>query len=495
MLYKNKVYHSLIIFILFISNTIWSKPTSLLIKNVKIIDVKTGEILANKSIHINDNKITRISSDKIEGDFSKIIDAKNKYALPGLIDGHVHLIDIPGFRKDHALKHPKILDDYTKQLPRSYLYYGFTTLIDLNVTNRDYIDSFKKSPQAPDVFDCDNALTLANGYPMSFLPKDIRFALSPNFIYDDRQKDDIPKKYKSEEHTPEVVVEKAISNGAVCIKSFHEKGFIKDQPELPTMTAKMMNTIRQQADKYKVPLLIHANSFKAQEFSVKNGASILAHGMWHWDLNNENEISMPPKVKVLLDKISIEQIGYMPTVQVVYGSQALFDPNYLNQDKLKNVVPKSLWDWYQSDESSWFKKILQKNIGLNDMEAYSAFEPLGGRTKKVLKYLSSHNANLLFGSDTPAEPNYGNYPGFNGYRELQQWASAGVPLLNILQAATISNAKAFGLEKNYGTIEDGKIANILLMNENPLETIEALDSIETVILRGEVVNRSSLSAS
>ena len=71
-------------------------------------------------------------------------------------------------------------------------------------------------------------------------------------------------------------------------------------------------------------------------------------------------------------------------------------------------------------------------------------------------------------------------------------AEAGIPLADILAAATINNARQFNLATDYGTIENGKIANLLLLKDNPLKKIEAWNSIETVILHGMPISRETL---
>jgi imidazolonepropionase-like amidohydrolase len=99
---------------------------------------------------------------------------------------------------------------------------------------------------------------------------------------------------------------------------------------------------------------------------------------------------------------------------------------------------------------------------------------------------------LLFGSDTPANVGIGNPPGLNGRLELARWSEAGVPLSQILRAATLDNAIAFGLSADLGTIEVGKRADLLLLHANPLRTIAAYDAIDTVFTKGVPVSRASL---
>jgi imidazolonepropionase-like amidohydrolase len=73
-------------------------------------------------------------------------------------------------------------------------------------------------------------------------------------------------------------------------------------------------------------------------------------------------------------------------------------------------------------------------------------------------------------------------------------AQSGIPLPVIFHAATLNNARQFGLDKEYGTVEPGKHANLLLLTANPLETMRAWAQIDKVILHGNVIERESLAA-
>ena len=73
-------------------------------------------------------------------------------------------------------------------------------------------------------------------------------------------------------------------------------------------------------------------------------------------------------------------------------------------------------------------------------------------------------------------------------------AQSGIPLPVIFRAATLNNARQVGLDKEYGTVEAGKHANLLLLTANPLETMRAWTQIEKVILHGNVIERGTLAA-
>jgi imidazolonepropionase-like amidohydrolase len=77
---------------------------------------------------------------------------------------------------------------------------------------------------------------------------------------------------------------------------------------------------------------------------------------------------------------------------------------------------------------------------------------------------------------------------------MRLMAQAGIPLSEIFRAGTINNARRLRLDKDYGTIEKGKIANLVLLDANPLASIEAWTRIDKIILRGEPIDRQTLAA-
>lgn len=74
------------------------------------------------------------------------------------------------------------------------------------------------------------------------------------------------------------------------------------------------------------------------------------------------------------------------------------------------------------------------------------------------------------------------------------WRAAGVTPRQLFLAATADNAAFYGLDEEIGAIDPGKRADLLLMQADPLEDVAAYDTIEFVILGGEVIERSALSA-
>jgi imidazolonepropionase-like amidohydrolase len=155
------------------------------------------------------------------------------------------------------------------------------------------------------------------------------------------------------------------------------------------------------------------------------------------------------------------------------------------------VLPNELITYYKANADAMYANVFgdaPKDIIANN------FSRISKQGKLSMKYMHDNDGKLLFGTDTPSSPTYGNPPGYNGYLEMLEMESAGIPLSQILASATIENAKAFKLENLYGKVEQGKKANLLILNKNPLQDITAYNDISQVIIRGKIMNRNTLSA-
>ena len=473
-------------------------PRPIWITGVTIVSPENLDHLVRGSVLIENGRIARVerkASANPPAD-ATVVSGDGGFLIPGLIDSHVHLASVPGVAPEMNLSpeaaHAEMIADYYKQLPRSYLYFGYTTLLDLAVVKPEVLDEFRRAPLHPDVYDCGPSLPLANGYPMSFAPSPLRFQLFPNFLYDPAQSASIPAEYKPQDHTPTAAVANDKRAGAICVKTYFERGFGKDR-NLPVITPAMAAGVRKAATQDGLVMMMHANSFEAQKFAVASGVDVIAHGMWNWGaLDRQPEL--PPEIKTLLDRIVKKRTGYQPTIQVMGGLRTYFDPEYLKMPTLPQVIPAPLLAWFNSPAGKWFKKELDED-NTPDAKMRQGFDrgPLR-RVRQVVGYLAARNANFLFGTDTPSAPTYGNLPGLNGYMEMQQLHEAGLSLEQIFKAATINNARAFKLDSQVGTIQPGKIANLVLLRKSPLASVDAYDSVVTVWVHGKQISREDLVA-
>jgi imidazolonepropionase-like amidohydrolase len=423
-----------------------------------------------------------------------VVAGAGRVLIPGLIDGHTHLAMAAGLPVPLPAELQPLAAGYAEQLPRSYLYSGFTTVVDLAVFDRAFLDRFKAAPVHPDTYDCAGALALANGYPMAMAPKELGWELFPNFLYDPRQQDAIPARFRPEDHSPRATVARVAADGGICVKTFEERGFGPAR-NLPTPTLGMIRDVVRESHARGLPVLIHANSLAAWRFATRTGADVIAHGMWNWDDFEQAGDELPAPIRALLDTVAARRIGFMPTLRVIDGLGAMCDPAFLDDPRLGRVLPRAVIAWYRTPAGQAYATEMRRGFGTaNDQRICEIMRRVADHGALAARYLVSHGGRLVFGSDTPSGPTYGNPPGLNGYLELERLAGAGIPLDRLLQAATIETARAFHLDRLYGTIEVGKVANLLLLRADPLETVEAYDAIDLVVSRGKILDRAALAA-
>lgn len=492
--YPSPIGYLLLIFsCLLLTGNCIANPKSTVIRDVYIVSPVNQNPKSPHTVLIENGRVRAISRERLEGD--KIIEGKGRFLIPGLIDSHVHLDSIPGYSGDDA----NLIAQAQARIPKSYLYFGFTTVLDL-AAQPEFIARWNKQAIAPDARFC-VPVSIANGYPLAWMPADQQFSpeTSRYMLYDERQADVIPDSINPEEHRPRSLVKRIKADGAHCVKVFYETGFGRLK-NLPVPTREMVNNLVTAAHAANLPVVLHGNSEAAYRFALETKVDFIAHGMWHWDkLTTASE----QEQKRFFQRIVHSGKKIQPTIQVIHGEQELFNPEFFAHPDIKHVMPQTLIDWYKSDAGQWMKKQMAEEFDqIEKLDAPAQYSKVTNTYKKPLgqvtrftQAIGKNQNTLIFGSDTPSGPFYTQFPGLNGRMEMQRWVDAGIDLVKVFNAFTIDNARAMGIDDDIGSVEVGKIANLLLLNQNPFDHIDAYDSIDTVILRGRMIKRCELSAS
>jgi imidazolonepropionase-like amidohydrolase len=280
--------------------------------------------------------------------------------------------------------------------------------------------------------------------------------------------------------TPEAVIGRIADDGAVCVKTMYDS-FARLTPSVEELGA-----LVSAAHARNLPVFIHANRRESQASAVAAGVDVIAHGMWR----NQNEApELDEEARRILSGVVSNRVGYQPTTQVIVGELDALDEEYLKRPPLADVYPARLTAWYASTQS-------QKSVRTRNSSPGADIRLRGTirRAAEVTRFLAERDAHLLFGSDTPSAQLHTNPAGLNGRLEMDNWIAAGVSEAKLLRAMTIDNARIMRLDDEIGTIEPGKKANLLLLGADPLKSVKAYDSIETVFLHGRPITRETLSA-
>lgn len=469
------------------------RPGDVWIRGVTVVSMERTAPLADAHVVVRGDRIVWVGAAPAAAAGVREIDGAGRFLVPGLIDGHVHLgAEPPGLPASVARARPELVAAYEAQLPRSLLHHGFTTVVELGVKDRARLDRVRAAPLAPTVIDCGDPLVIANGFPMPMrAPVEERLRGFPNFLFDPAQAAAIPPQFVAARQTPSAAVARVRAGGGRCVKAFYEPGHPADPFPLPTEA--MLREARDSARVTGLPLLLHANSLDAHRFAAKVAPDAVAHGLWSW----AGLLTAPPgaplpdsllrEVHAALDAERAAGIAYMPTLRVIEGLIDLDGRALIDDPRFSLVVPPGLVAFYGSADGR--AVAAEDNPGGPVTVILRSAASLGMRS---LAHMGAQGGRVLFGSDTPSGGGYGNPPGLNGLLELLAMEAAGLTPAQVLTAATLENARFFGIADEVGTVEAGRRADLLLLGRDPLSSASAFDAIEVVILRGEPVVRDSL---
>ncbi len=107
------------------------------------------------------------------------------------------------------------------------------------------------------------------------------------------------------------------------------------------------------------------------------------------------------------------------------------------------------------------------------------------RTLGVIRALYDAGVPLVPGTDE-------GVPAYSVYRELELYAAAGIPPMAVLQTATLGAARAAGMERLSGSIEPGKVADLIVLDASPLDDLRNLQGVRLVMSRGTLYRSADL---
>ena len=450
----------------------------LVITNVTIASPEQDAVLAGQSVRIRDGRIVEISDQPFEAQGEEmLLDGQGRYLAPGLTDSHHHVSFVPGMGAAGmapATDHPELVAAYMAQQPRSLLYHGVTQVLDpAPLTGWEV---FTDQPQHPDLLRCGEVPGPHDGYPIN-----------------QRAGENPEDAYPYDIHAPEdaaPVIARMQADGAICVKVYLEDGF-GAASDWPLMSDATLDAIKAEASARNMPVLVHANAIDMYQIALDHGLGVMAHGLWNWQWPDGE----PPVVETL-DRVVAGDVGYMPTLRVMGGLADHVRPGSLDNPDLEPVVPADLMSFYREGGADWFANELASDFPA-DMPRDEIADIFGfgvQRGQRALSYLHGQGHPVMLASDCPGSPTAINQPGQCTLLEMEAMAEAGVSATDIFRSGTLTIANQFGLEAEYGQIAPGFVANLVLLEENPFESVSAWRTVDVVVLRGEVIERDSLRA-
>lgn len=443
---------------------------NLLIENVTIVDVAKGKTVPNQYILIKNGVIEKIGDTKKKPMLEMpSLDAVGKYVMPGMIDAHIHF-----FQTGSLYTRPDALDmtavkSYEEELQfaeemvpdsfKRYLRLGITSVMDVGgpFSNFKVRDSLAAKTISPNVF--------VTGPLFSPYQPEALATLEDVPIY----------KIESIEDAT-VLFSKMLPYKPDFIKIWYIAN--KNQPAEKNFP--MVQHVAKLAHDNGLKLAVHATEKKTAELAIKAGADILVHSI-------DDEPADEAFAKLLI----ANNVTYMPTLIVSknYVKAFLGTPGDHPAD-LYFANPET----YKS--MRYFQKYTKENITDNVKQIWDNEERIilyyDSQIIKMnnsLKFLQDKGVNIVTGTDAG---NIGTMHASSYIQEMEAMVKAGLTVPQVLKASTINAAEGFGLEKMLGSIAEGKKADLLVLDKNPLESLANLSTIEMTLKDGMVLNTAEI---
>jgi imidazolonepropionase-like amidohydrolase len=435
---------------------------NILIYNANIIDVNDGQILPDRAILISKGMIKTIGSySDLKSDISKEFqfDAHNKYVIPGLWDMHVHI------------EGEDLIEDNIALFP-VYIAYGITTVRDMAsdlgeqvLAWRDEINERKLL--GPRIYTAGRKLEGLN----SIWKRDLEISN----VQELHQMLDTLEKYKVDL----IKITENTLEGPLFLTSVIEarkRGF-KVSGHVPHDL-----TIRELVDagfssiehaSYLLRLGMDEKKV-VEQIKAKKITKLIADDIY---LNNFNQDTA---IKAY-NELAKTNIAVTPTL--IGGKQLA----YLDEDNHKGDVFLDYLTKRFTDKYQWRIDRMANYSVEKKQQAKDRYQLIS----QQLPFLQKAGITILAGSDAAALNTF-VYPALALHEELILFQKSGLTPLQTLQSATKNGAKFMGKYDTSASVEKGKMADMVVLNTNPLEDIKSTQDIFAVIKNGRYFSRSDL---
>lgn len=456
---------SFVLLLFFAACSTFEPNSSIAISDVNIVDVTDGKIKPNQTVIISGNQIAEVGPSESFSipDEATVINGKGKYLIPGLWDMHTH-----------------VMSSIKDVMPFNNLFLanGITGIRGLGDSNRSLAGMTKPAIQSGE------------------MTGPVRMVISAEIVGGT-----YPKPHHLFTNTAEqgiAIVDSLVGAGAPFIKVYN------------TLNRDTYFAITKRTGELGVPLAGHVPiSIHAREASDAGQRSIehLISGILQSCSALEEE-DYRDIDRLLSQKPSPAAKKKRDSLRISVRSAPFSEERCKNtlQHLSKNntwVVPTHLANWtsFSTNDSLLNNDSRQKYIsdGLStywyqSLEAFKKLKPTLAswydNMHTIAGMMEEYNVAILIGTDTPAV--HMLFPGFSMHDEMELLVEAGLSPLYVLQGATVNPAKYFDRTDSLGTVEKGKLADLVLLNGNPLEDIRNTKRIQAVVANGHIYNRNDL---
>jgi imidazolonepropionase-like amidohydrolase len=409
------------------------QTTALLIHDVTLIDGTGRPAIGGAWVLTDGDRIVRISATPIDAPGATRIDGRGKWMIPGLADMHIHLArgrggDQSGVRALHG-----------------FLYAGITSVFDAG-NDPDYIFDLRARERAgtlvaPRIFASGPVATVSGGHG----------ATRTSTIIDS---------------WPEAIpaLDAHIAREPDMVKmTFDEHGW-GTRPLIPLLDPDLMARAGRYLNEHGIRTTVHiSHEFRARQ-AIAAGINTLAHPIIQGPVSDGFVKLMASTKTPMVSTLTIGE-GYSRLVE---------HPEFLDAPIYR--------DTYEADAIVRLKTTTREQYAARAWTTWmKVMTPVA---QENLRLIAEAGGVIVLGSDQSA--------GAQSHRELELMVAGGIPALDAIRIGTLNTAIFLGRERDIGSVDVGKLADLVLLNADPLANITNAQDIAMVIKGGRVIDRRAL---
>ena len=430
------------------------------IRGATVIDTVGEKDIEDATVIVEDGRIVAVGREAMVPSGARIIDGRGKYLIPGLIDGHVHFFQSGGLytrpdavdlRADvpYAAEGAAVRRRLADTLSR-YTAAGVTGAIDMGgpFWNFEVRDVAQGRADAPRIWVAGPLLS-----PVQ----------PPELVVEDPP---ILKTDTSEQAREQVRAQ--LVRKPDFLKFWYIVG-----PDGPAGPRPLLTAMVDEAKGARVPIAVHATELETARAAVAEGANVLVHSV------DDKEVD-----DAFIAAVKAAGTVYMPTLIVMGG--------YGDVYSRRNPVS-------EAERADGQPEVVASFDGLADIplpawapQAGAHIAALTPRMQTNLMRMYRAGVPIVMGTDAG---NIGTLHAVSVAEEMEAMEEAGMPARAVLASATIAPARMLGVERELGSIEPGKTADLVLLREDPRQDASAVAAVDLVLRKGRIVEPPSAAES
>ena len=444
---KNNLYGIITVALIIFPCLLNAAGESLIIEDVVLINGTGRQPVNGTSVLVQGERIVEIKRGKFSGsqrNNAQVIDGQRKYLLPGLMDVHVHLAGSIKVTKD-GLREVELDQQKGLRALHGYLYSGVTSIYDSgNIP--EHIFTLREQERAgaitsPRIFATGGIVT----YPGSH-------GSGPGATTVDDWPEAIPQLDEHIKRQPDILK-----------LTLEERGWGM-RPLIPKLPLPLMERIIEYYNDRGIRTTAHTASEIRARQAIFAGIDALSHPVIVGPITDSFARLMGAKKIPMATTLTIGENYSRLAEHPEYLDQALYQA-VLTKEEIADLKNKTRAE-YQDRPWTWWMKLMTPVAQEN------------------LRKINAMGGVLALGTDQTNGPAV--------HREMELLTAAGIPALDVIRIATLNGAKFLGKEDELGSIEEGKLADMVLLNADPLEDINNTKKIHAVIKNGSLIDREKL---